>query len=389
MLKKFSVKNYKNFNELIEIDFSESKNYHFSEKCIKDGTISKLLIYGKNGTGKSNLGEAIMNISSLHHPANFEYFLNADSEAKTTDFTYVYDINNNNINGEIEIKYSLDYQGRISKEVMFLNGKMIYKIDLTAKEFNFDNLKLLEIKTKIHEAYMNQFIDNSIIETDYDENTIRPFYDYLLHNYPTVNNTLIDSLKNEIFKMRFLRSLDRAFMLGAFITERITDDETTKKENLHSLEDFLNFMGVNCKLTLIPSGDGREEIYFDYKKPIPFFRNLSSGTRQLVDLYFRLFYNQKFSQYSFLYIDEFDAYYHYEMAEKILEYIIDNFPNTQVILTTHNTNLMTNSIMRPDCLAILSNKGKLTKLYEATNRELREGHNLEKMYISGEFKDYE
>ena len=45
--------------------------------------------------------------------------------------------------------------------------------------------------------------------------------------------------------------------------------------------------------------------------------------------------------------------------------------------------------MRPDCLFILSGDGRLTPLNEATARELREGHNLEKMYISGEFKNYE
>ena len=50
---------------------------------------------------------------------------------------------------------------------------------------------------------------------------------------------------------------------------------------------------------------------------------------------------------------------------------------------------MTNKIMRPDCLFILSSRGTLTALCDATERELREGHNLEKMYISGEFEKYE
>lgn len=65
------------------------------------------------------------------------------------------------------------------------------------------------------------------------------------------------------------------------------------------------------------------------------------------------------------------------------------YPKCQMIMTSHNTNLMTNRIMRPDCLFILSRKGTLTALCNATERELREGHNLEKMYISGEFEKYE
>ena len=63
--------------------------------------------------------------------------------------------------------------------------------------------------------------------------------------------------------------------------------------------------------------------------------------------------------------------------------------NCQMIMTSHNTNLMTNRLMRPDCMFILSRNGMLTALCNATTRELREGHNLEKMYIRWEFEKYE
>ena len=74
---------------------------------------------------------------------------------------------------------------------------------------------------------------------------------------------------------------------------------------------------------------------------------------------------------------------------KLISFIKNKYPECQFIMTSHNTNLMTNKIMRPDCLFILSSKGTLTALCDATERELREGHNLEKMYISGEFEKCE
>ena len=74
------------------------------------------------------------------------------------------------------------------------------------------------------------------------------------------------------------------------------------------------------------------------------------------------------------------------MSERFLKYLKTEFPDCQIILTTHNTNLMTNRLMRPDCLFILSRDGVLTPLNKATSRELREGHNLEKLYMSGEFE---
>lgn len=47
MLKKFIVSNYKNFKEPICIDFADIAGYQFSNDCITNGMISKMLIYGK------------------------------------------------------------------------------------------------------------------------------------------------------------------------------------------------------------------------------------------------------------------------------------------------------------------------------------------------------
>ena len=74
-------------------------------------------------------------------------------------------------------------------------------------------------------------------------------------------------------------------------------------------------------------------------------------------------------------MDEYDAYYHFGLSEKIVRLLEEEF-DCQVVLTSHNTNLLSNSIMRPDCFMILSN-GTLTPICEATSRELRQGHNLE------------
>lgn len=86
-----------------------------------------------------------------------------------------------------------------------------------------------------------------------------------------------------------------------------------------------------------------------------------------------------------MFIDEFDAFYHYELSESIVA-MLEKMPRTQIILTSHNTNLLSNRIMRPDCYFILT-KNKLTSFANSTRRELREGHNLEKLYMSGEFNE--
>ena len=158
-------------------------------------------------------------------------------------------------------------------------------------------------------------------------------------------------------------------------------------DRLKDLEDFLNEMGIECKLILQKLPDGQRELYFKHEKLVPFYETASSGTLALVDLYRRLI--PKNWDPSFIYLDEFDAFYHYEMSEKVINFFKRRYPKCQIIMTSHNTNLMTNRLMRPDCLFVLSRAGALTALCNATERELREGHNLEKMYISGEFDKYE
>ena len=62
MLVKFAVTNYRGFSERIEWDLSRPSNYSFNEYAIKDGVIKNGIVYGSNGSGKSNLSFALFDI---------------------------------------------------------------------------------------------------------------------------------------------------------------------------------------------------------------------------------------------------------------------------------------------------------------------------------------
>ena len=88
---------------------------------------------------------------------------------------------------------------------------------------------------------------------------------------------------------------------------------------------------------------------------------------------------------SLLFIDEFDAFFHFESAKNIV-LLLNKAINFQTILTSHNTYLMQNQLTRPDCCFIMT-ENKISSLFNATDKELREAHNLEKMYINGAFNE--
>lgn len=67
------------------------------------------------------------------------------------------------------------------------------------------------------------------------------------------------------------------------------------------------------KIFDIPQGlDRSQKLYFDLETPILFYENASSGIRALADLYARLYTTM--SHASFLYLDEFDAFYNYKLS---------------------------------------------------------------------------
>ena len=93
MLKKFVVTNFKNYANRIEFNLGNPSNYEFCSEAVNCNTISKAIIYGINGSGKSNLGLALFDIivhltdkeRILHR---YQPYLNLDSKKGIAEFEY-------------------------------------------------------------------------------------------------------------------------------------------------------------------------------------------------------------------------------------------------------------------------------------------------------------
>lgn len=365
MLKKFTVSNYKNFKDEISLDFSKIGEYSFNADCL-----SMRLIYGRNATGKTNFGRALLDIKILLYGMfrNDEnsVLINADSQ-DTAKFIYEFQFGSD----EVVYKYSRFANTELCDEELYINGEAIFKCDFKNSKFDFQGLSIISAETVNTKRYLNK--------DEMDNEYVLPFLRWLINNTAFSDDSVLIQLSKYVRKMDMITvGHDLLYSNRNFL------ENLKNPVYLHNFEDFLNLMGIECKLVLKELPDGQVELYFAYKKLVPFYSTASSGTLALTSLYQKIVSNP-----SLIYIDDFAAFYHYEMAEKLICYFKDKYPECQFIMTSHNTNLMTNKIVRPDCLFILSSRGTLTALCDATERELREGHNLEKMYISGEFEKYE
>lgn len=386
MLKKFVLRNFKNFKDTIEFDFDKVGGYKFNQECVKNNVISKSIIYGRNATGKTNLGLAFGDIVELvRGDSRFikkDRILNANSQEIRATFSYEFKFDDD----FVLYTYQRNNKNELCMESLKINDISIYNVDFESGFLGNFNLEYVGAETIQIEKYI-ELIKNSFVDIQDEVNTRVPFLRFILNNAPLKPDSVLIKFEDYVQRMRLYSVKEQMYMGVRPRLLETFNDYLSEKENLMDFQQFLNMMGIECSLRVIQSIEGHYELFFDYETPIPFYDNASSGTLSLVNFYRRYIVPSR--KPSFIYMDEFDAFYHYEMAEMLVQYLKKKYQNCQVVLTTHNTNLMTNHLMRPDCVFILSRAGKLTALCDATERELREGHNLEKLYIGGEFEQYE
>ena len=86
-----------------------------------------------------------------------------------------------------------------------------------------------------------------------------------------------------------------------------------------------------------------------------------------------------------LIIDEFSSAFHNELERLLIKYFMNKSKNSQVFIVSHSTNLLSNSIFRPDqeySVDFFENGSVINRF---SNDKPREAQNIEKMYNSGCF----
>ena len=369
MLERFSVKNYKNFKDEIVLDFREKHDYKFNQECIKNNLLNKIIIFGQNGVGKSNIGYALFDIvgtltdkrTDINQENNY---INADSDLKVAEFIYEFRFDENNI----VYKYKKSEFKTLLFEELYINNEKIYDYDFIKKEMNnIKNLNKIEANTLNFEYYESNMA------------VLR----YIANNTLQSENSIVKQLMQFVTKMLWFRSLKDNRFIG-YENEVVSISDWIVKNNL--IKEFNTFLkdkaGLKISLSYAKLAD-KNILIEKHKNASLVWEGVASSGASALLLYF--YWYKHFEDIKFLFIDEFDAFYHFELSKKIIENII-SYENMQTILTSHNTYLANNELLRPDCCFILDN-GKLTSFSDSTGRELREGHNIEKMLRQGEFNE--
>lgn len=365
MLARFSVTNYMGFPETITWDLSKPHDYSFNSYLIRNGIVKNGIIYGVNGSGKTSLGRAVFDIVSLVNnvnPTDYSRVIYQGATDRPIDFEYSFVFAGGK---QVDYSYSKNSQGLLIKESLYYMGKEIFHKDI--KELSI----------------CNEFPVNPMMRKKLAANANAvSILNFIFSSYPLSKNHYIQLLIGFINSMLWFRCLDERKYIG-IDTGRVNIEDYIIKHGY--LEEFARFIKEESGQDFDFSPTSPEDKVITCKignNETSFLSVISTGTTSL-ELLFYWTKRMKEANVKFVFIDEFDAFYHFDLSINVCKTLFKE--DFQVFMSSHNTMLLSNDFIRPDCGFIIGNN-KIDAISNLTDRgELRQGHNIEKMYRAGSF----
>lgn len=370
MLTKIQIENFKSFKETTVIDF-QSTNYKIlsNTNVTDDGILKGAIFVGGNATGKTNIILAIKLLLDLlfgEKIVNIKYNKCLFSKSNIIKLYYEFNIDENIINYNIEY----DVQKQFMIEKLLLNNE-----SLLERIGNSGTSKITE--SPIHDNLDNQSL---LLRTIY--------FNTKFNNFPILKewfNYLINSIYLDASLRVRLNTLNNHLDIREYLDDNGAEDINNffKEYNFeqsieYSKKSIGNITSIEVEET--------KDIFFKRTgvgEPIPYAME-SLGNRNLINMLPSFFHVIKNG--GMLIIDEFSSAFHNELEELLVKYFMKNSNKSQLFIVSHSTNLLSNSIFRPDqeySVEFVGADG--SRINRFSNEKPREAQNIEKMYNSGYF----
>lgn len=369
MLTKIELENFKSFKNRTIIDL-QSTNYKIlnNSNVNENGILKGAIFVGGNATGKTNVIlslKLLLDLLFREKLINIGTFKCLFSQESNIKLSYEFIID------EEKIRYCIEYDTKEKSliEILYVNDK--------------------EVLNRIGKSAKSNITENSIFE-DLDNKTLilrTIYFNTKFSNYPILKKWF-DFLINSIY-------MDASVRVRSNTYENLSLIDYLDKNGESEVNNFFDKYNFNQRIEYTEKStgnmisidtDGDKTIFFKRKgidEPIPYvFESL--GNKNLLNMLPSFFHIVKNS--GMLIIDEFSSAFHNELEELLIKFFMTNSKNSQIFIVSHSTNLLSNSIFRPDQeYAVEFNDMYGSKLNRFSNDKPREAQNIEKMYNSGCF----
>ena len=195
---------------------------------------------------------------------------------------------------------------------------------------------------------------------------------------------------NCLFVRRTIKSYNPVKLPEQIIEKYAESNDATKLNKLieklgYNSEVVFNKQFSNTDKTIVINSTketiGLKKKGTNFVMPLPLE---STGNKSFMNMILPINYVTKNN--SIIIVDEFSSGLHNELEEALIKYFFNNSGNSQIFFTSHSTNLLDTSILRPDQIYSFkfdAKEGTLIKRFSDENP--RESQNIEKMYLNGVF----
>ena len=283
---------------------------------------------------------------------------------------YEFWINKEIINYEIEC----DERGICKEKLLVTKKERINRVGQNAVYTPINGQEISIEKLQANQSAIRKvYFDTKFI----DDDTLRLWFEFL------EQSVYIDQIRRNIFKSGGTSSI-------------ITYKDYFEKNGTNRFNEFLKEIGYeqyvkyesefnNGKLKFV-FGNNQKDIILqrnnmDFALPV----NMESdGNQTLINTLPIVL--DAMNNNAMAIIDEFSSGFHNILEEKIIKYFMKNSKRAQLFLVSHSTNLLSNTLLRPDQIYTVDFiDGKGSRLNRVSDNKPREAQNLEKMYLSGVF----
>ncbi len=428
MLLRLIINNFLSFYDPIEFNmFPNPKREFFQDHINTTASIPLLkqsIIYGANGSGKSNFVKALWFLQSFLTKTDFLAHIDIDE--------YVFqlaEVNKKAISFEIEIHYKDKYYLYTTSIAPDNNGKCNIKEELSisgiGKEedktiFKRDNCKvesddIPEATRKILVNFLKKNHFASIVPLNQQfpiisSNDLQNFHDWFRKELSiiTINSNvpgLIDmmSINPQLFEYtrELLNELDITSSLA--IKETPLDEWLSNKKNAQGIQDVLkkSQMPSNSQIAFLSDNRRNEfnitikngekivrEFLFEQMGINGFHKQMkissqSDGTVRLLTL-LPAIYNA--TRGKVVFIDEIENSMHPNLILRLIKYYISKASKGQLIFSTHLTRFLDqDNLVRPDELWLVEKENGSSRMRSFNDFKIHRTINIENGYINGRY----
>ena len=376
MLTKITLDNFKSFKNRVTVDLMKTNYTILPQNVADNGVLKGCIFVGANASGKSNI---ILSIKLLLD------FLFLEKNINSGIFRCLF--------GEKNF-YSLEYEFLIEKKTIKYSFEVDAAKNIITENLYLDGTHMLERMGTNARSFI---VDSSGVNYNKDDvGSDTLFLRTLYFNTKFASNPVLsawmDYLKNSIYINLFEKKIipygTKQLSLKSYL-ENGGCEAINSFFNEYNFEQNIEYehSSLGRGFTFIVGDDDSQKYIFFRRKgidvPIPFGEE-SLGNRNLLQI-LPAFQNV-IENGGMLLIDEFSSGFHNDLERLLVRYFMEKANHSQILFVSHSTNLLSNSILRPDqeyAVEFQNENGSSVKRF--SSEQPRSAQNIEKMYVSGVF----